>query len=241
MRTALITGTTRGIGKATAELFAENGWDVVAHARMPSQEFEAFCGRIGATPIYFDMTDTAAMKQAVRETVFRPKRKIDVIVNYDGVVESGLFQMTPLKRVREIFEINLFSQMELTQLVLKCMPPKGGSIVNVASVAGITAHRGNTAYGTSKAALIAGTKVLADELMGKVRVNAVAPGLSDTDMAARTSGGKKIVFEKGARLGEPGEIAQAIYFLAGEQASFISGQVLVVDGGIESNGRVSYE
>jgi 3-oxoacyl-[acyl-carrier protein] reductase len=124
--------------------------------------------------------------------------------------------------------------MELTQLVLKIMAKEDASIVNVASVAGVDFRAGNSAYGVSKAAIIAWTKVLQAELRGKVRVNAVAPGLTETDMAQEMEEklqAKTIACSILDRLGKPAEIAQAIYFLASDNASFITGQVLKVDGG----------
>jgi 3-oxoacyl-[acyl-carrier protein] reductase len=228
-KTVLITGTTRGIGKATATVFAENDWRVIAHARTYSKEHERYCKDIGGTSIYFDMQDASEMKQQVRQ-LFTELSSIDALINNAGILDGGIFQMKPVARIREVFEVNLFAQMELTQLVLKRMAKSEASICNVASIAGVVPGRGNSAYGASKNAVIFWTKVLAAELLGRVRVNAVAPGLTDTTMAREATYAAKLNNELGVRLGKAEEIAQAIYFLSSEKASFISGQILAVDG-----------
>lgn len=237
MKTVFISGSNRGIGKAIATVFAEKGYNIIAHARKKTSSFEIDCDMlsknygINVTPILFDMRDVAQMKSAVKEVIFEPKVTIDVLINNAGISDGGLFLMKPVSVIREVFEVNLFSHMELTQLVLKRMPKQGGAIVNVASVAGIIQRRGNSAYGVSKAALIAWTQVLADELLGRVRVNAVAPGLSETDMAANATYKKNIELVNGMRLGKPDEIAKAVFFLSNDEASFINGHTLVIDGG----------
>ena len=144
--------------------------------------------------------------------------------------------LTPLKKVRELFEVNLFSQMRLTQLFVKPMLLRqAGAIVNVASISGLDMKPGNSAYGVSKAALIAWTKVLATELGSSgIRVNAVAPGLTDTDggnlMEAKA---RAAMLEASAlkRMGTVDEIAQVVCFLAADEASFVNGQIIRVDGG----------
>jgi len=238
-KTVFITGTTRGIGKATARVFAENGWTVIAHARKFSEEFECYLtelsslGKVSIVPVYFDMLDSVSMKECVLQ--LRKKGfQIDALVNNAGVAHGGLFQMTPISTIKEIFDVNLFAHMELTQLVLKIMPKKNASIVNVASDAGIYFRSGNSAYGVSKAAMIAWTKVLQTELRDRVRVNAVAPGLTDTDMAQKMEEELHAITLSRAvisRLAKPEEVAKTIYFLSSDDASFITGQVLSVDGG----------
>jgi 3-oxoacyl-[acyl-carrier protein] reductase len=236
---ALITGTSRGIGKATAETFAENGWDVIAHARAKTAEFENFTQSLSertgtsVSPIYFDMLDTASMKACIIQ-LKKEKIKINALVNNAGISAGGLFQMTPVKSIKDVFDVNLFSHMELTQLVLKIMAEENASITNVASIAGMNIRPGNSAYGVSKAALIAWTQVLQAELRGKVRVNAVAPGLTQTDMANEMEEKlSAITLSRSVieRLSAPREVAEAIYFLASDKASSITGEILKVDGG----------
>lgn len=239
MKTVFITGTSRGIGQKTVEEFAKNNWNIVAHARKKTFQFEKYLEDITneycitITPVYFDLLDSLEMKNAIK-FLKRENIVINALINNAGIAHGSLFQMTTIESIKNVFDVNLFAQMELTQLVLKIMVKENGSIVNVASVAGIDMKSGNSAYGVSKAALIAWTKVLQLELKDKIRVNAVAPGLTETDMALVMENKLNAITlsrEVIKRLAKPEEIAKAIYFLSSENASFITGQVLKVDGG----------
>ncbi len=240
-KTAFITGTNRGLGKVFVEECAKNGADVIAHARKETLEFLSFLENIARTygvktkPVFFDMTDTEAMKNAVRQITLE-KIPVNVLINSAGVAHGALLQMTAMAKIKEVFEINLFSHMQLTQLLLRYMVKSGGgSIVNIASVFGMDLQQGQCAYGLSKAALIAFTKTLAAECGANgVRVNAVAPGLTDTDMATEMEEKwqKQMIGASAMkRLARPEEIAKAVVFLASDESSFINGQVLRVDGG----------
>lgn len=240
-RTVFISGSNRGIGKACLELFAQRGWNVIAHARKPNSEFECLIKELGdkysvsVMAIYFDMRDESAMKEAVKCSIYQPKLTVNTLVNNAGVLDTGLFLLTPMSKIREVFEVNLFAHMRLTQLITKRIP-NGGSIVNIASVGGYTSFgRGVAAYVSSKAALLAWNQVLQLELLGRVRVNAVAPGLVDTDMAMKN---EKLTCTIAARkemnrLAKPEEVAKAVYFLSSEDAEFINGAVLKVTGGVD--------
>lgn len=240
-KNVIITGSNRGIGSAIVEVFAKNGASIWAHARKETPEFSSRMKELSATygveimPIYFDLTDIATMKSVIQQ-VIQAKKPIDVLVNNAGIAHGGLFQMTPISKVKEVFEVNLFSAMELTQLVSRQMTrQKSGSIINVASISGLDLKAGNCAYGVSKAAMIAWTKSLASELgpLG-VRVNAIAPGLTETDMSRLMEEHAGILMLRESamgRLAQPEEIAKVALFLASEQASFVNGQVIRVDGG----------
>jgi 3-oxoacyl-[acyl-carrier protein] reductase len=159
-----------------------------------------------------------------------------VLVNNAGVAHGGLFQMTSMDTIRQVFEVNFFSVLQLTQSVVRLMQKKkSGSIINMASVAGIDLQSGNIAYGVSKAALIAATKTLAAELGSSgIRVNAIAPGLTDTDMAdsmEKEARQNMIAKTSLKRLALPTEIANVAVFLASDMSSFITGSVLCADGG----------
>jgi len=238
-KTVFITGTSRGIGKATVKVFAENGWNIIAHARKRTDEFEnylaefAMSNNVSIKPVYFDMLESALMKECIKE-LKKNNVTVDALVNNAGISHGALFQMTPVSAIKDVFNINLFAHMELTQFVLKIMAKNNASIVNIASVAGVDFRAGNSAYGVSKAAIIAWTKVLCAELRDRVRVNAVAPGLTETDMAQEMEEKLQTITLSRAvisRLAKPEEVAKTIYFLSSDDASFITGQVLKVDGG----------
>lgn len=240
-KTAFITGTNRGLGRAFVEEFAKNGANVIAHARKDTQEFVSACAEVSerhgvkVTPVTFDMTDSGGMKRAVRK-VISEKTPVNVLVNSAGVAHGGFFQMTPISKIREVFDVNFFAHIELTQLLLRWIAKCGnGSIVNIASISGVDLKVGNCAYGVSKAAMIAFTKTLAAECgpMG-VRVNAICPGLSATDMGAQMeekAGREMLARSAMNRLAEPEEIARVAVFLSSDAASFVNGQILSVDGG----------
>ena len=164
------------------------------------------------------------------------KKPIDVLVNMAGIAHYGLFQMASSNVMHEVMQVNYFSAMILCQNVLKSMSKNGcGCIINVASVAAMDSHQGDSIYGASKAALCQSSRVMAAE-NGKngIRVNVIAPGPTDTDMIAlhRDKIGEAIVQNCSmGRLGRKEEIAQVALFLASEKAGFINGQIIRVDGG----------
>ena len=243
-KTAIVTGSNRGIGRAIVEIFAEHGAEVWACARQPSEPFEAvlkaLAARYGVTiaPVYFDLADQAQIKAGVN-TILAARRPVDILVNNAGVVaDSKLFQMTAMQTIEDVFRINFFAPMLLTQYISRQMgKQKSGSIINIASVAGLDGDPAQVEYVASKAALIGATKKLASELgaLG-IRVNAVAPGLAETDMAGRMSPDlmratlARTIMQ---RLGKPSEIATVVLFLASALSSFVTGQVIRVDGGMK--------
>lgn len=241
-RTVLVTGSNGGIGRAVTEKFAENGYYIVAHTRRDTVEFDEFL--IGLEKKYgiktykviFDVTDSCAMKSEILR-IRKEKIEIDTLVNCAGTAGGNLLVITSMKEIRQIFDVNLFAYMELAQMLIKPMiRKKQGSIVNIASFEGINLYPGNSAYGVSKAAVIAWTKVLAKEVGDfGVRINAVAPGFVDTKMARHTGEQERNkMLEDSAfkRLAAPKEIADAVYFLSSDSASFITGEVIRVDGGM---------
>jgi 3-oxoacyl-[acyl-carrier protein] reductase len=244
-KNAVITGCARGIGRSMLVAFAENGANVWACCRTATPEFDRFAAELGAangvkiTPLYFDLADAARMKEAVK-TIVASKTSVDVLVNNAGVTYNALFQMTSLEKTREVFEVNLFAPMALSQLIVKLMVrQKSGSIVNVSSSAAIDANPGRSAYGASKAAVICVTRSMAHELGADgVRVNAIAPGITDTDMVGSSmtpaTVSATIAQTRLKRIGNPSEIAAAAVFLASDLASYVTGEVLRVDGGLKN-------
>ena len=238
---ALVTGAAGGIGLAIVDKLAHNGSDVFAHARVKSAEFESKLQLISdkysvnVCPVYFDITDEEEMKSSLTQAL-SPNVILNALVNNAGVAHGGLFQMTKVSDIRSVFEVNFFSHLNLTQLVLRrMMRNDSGSIVNISSIAGLTLRAGNSAYGTSKAALIAWTKTLAAELgTSGIRVNAVAPGLTETCMAElMTPSARDEMLAASAmrRKGMPQEIASVVAYLVSSESSFVNGQILRVDGG----------
>lgn len=240
-KVALITGCNRGIGKAIMETFAQNGADVWACARKQTDEFEQLLEglrtkyHVRVTALYFDLADESAIKEALNPLLLA-KERIDILVNNAGVAHGSFFQMTSLSKIKEVFEINFFSQLLVTQILAKLMmKQKSGSIINLASIAGIDGNPGYVSYGSSKAALIYATKSIAKELAtNNVRVNAIAPGLTETGMADQMEEkAKTLMINNSAmnRLAQPQEIANTALFLASDLSQFITGQVIRVDGG----------
>ncbi len=241
-KNAFITGTNRGMGLSMLEKFAENGACVWAHARSLTPEFKKKCGEISGKygvevrPVCFELTDYDSMKEAVRD-IFRSKIPVDILVNNAGVTANFLFSMTPADEVRRQMEVNFFAPYFLTQQILKIMTRyKSGSIVNIASAAALDPTSGKSAYGASKAALIAMTRSVSAENGEKgIRANCIAPGIVETDMLDTLPEYIIQEIKDTTALGRPGKpenIADAAVFLASDLSSHITGQVLRVDGGM---------
>lgn len=235
----LVTGTSRGIGAAILRRFAEEGAVVYANARTEGS-LDSVCEELSTTcngeiiPMYFDITDEKAVKQAFL-TIKKQHQRLDVLVNNAGIMKDALIGMVNKKLMQEIFEVNVFAMMQLMQLANKLMSrQKSGSIINMASIVGTNGNPGQLVYSASKGAVVAMTKTAAKELApDNIRVNAIAPGMIDTDMF-RSIGETKIQENldkiKMGRLGNPSEIANACVFLASDLSSYVSGQILGVDG-----------
>lgn len=240
-KTVLVTGSNRGIGKAIVEKMASEGAIVWAHARRQTEDFEDFLIKTAQRydtniyPVYFELTDTEQMKAAMQPIIHGEKR-IDILVNNAGVAHGGFFAMTKIQTIRDVFDVNLFATMELTQLVLrKMMKQRGGCIINMVSIAAMHLRPGNSAYGTSKAALKAWTETLAVEMAPYgIRVNAIAPSLTDTDMAQmmeNKAGREMLSASAMGRLARCEEIANIAVFLATDESSFVNGHTIVANGG----------
>lgn len=246
-KTAIITGANRGIGLATVEVFAEHRAFIWACARAQSDEFETKLKEIEQRtktriiPIYYDVTDEAAVKEAVRK-IGKDSNSIDILVNNAGISIESLFGMTSSEMIQKAIEVNFLSQIRLARLVSRYMMKlKKGSIVNIASVAGMESEIGGLAYGSSKAAVIFATKTMALELGAYgIRVNSVSPGFIDTDMwkERNTNIKDKVLNETPLkRQGTPREVAETILFLASDMSSYITRQNIVVDGGRLGGGQ----
>jgi 3-oxoacyl-[acyl-carrier protein] reductase len=240
-KNAIITGCNRGIGLEILHRFAKEGANVWACVRKENEDFLKYCAQlemkysVSVTPVYFDLQNEEELNHAVKK-ILSEKKEIDILVNNAGIAYGNLFQMTSMTKLKEVFEINYFSQIRMMQMVSRyMMKQKKGSIINMASVGGIEANPGYLAYGSSKAALIWATKCLAREVGSyQVRVNAVAPGLVDTSMGHYKSEEERenvLARTPLQRMGTSAEVASAVLFLASDESSYVTGQVFRVDGG----------
>ncbi len=242
-KNAVVTGCLKGIGKKTLETFAEQGANVWACAQYADAEFEQFCVELALRTgtwikyVYFDLTDTVAIKAGLK-TIISDKQPIDVLVNVAGFTKDAIFHMTSMEQLKLIFEVNYFSQILITQYITKVMlKQKRGSVINIASISGLDGSYGQLAYSSSKAALIGATRTMSRELAPQgVRVNAIAPGVIDTDMNAVVPENVLAGHIKGMsiqRMGSSSEVANAILFLASDLSSYMTGQIIRVDGGMK--------
>ncbi|MBN2353013.1 MAG: 3-oxoacyl-ACP reductase FabG [Spirochaetales bacterium] len=236
---ALITGGSRGIGKAIVEEFHRNGYRVTFtyHSReKEALELAKSLGEGRAKALRCALDDSADI-DALFETVFKDEARLDVLVNNAGVAMDNWFALMSDEAFEKVVTTNLIGTARMTKrFIKKMMAQKSGVVVNVSSVSGIAAPEGQSNYAASKAGIIAFTKSLARE-MGKhnIRVVGVAPGFVKTDMYAKIPNQLKTRQLEAIALrrpAEPEEIAKVVAFLAGDRASYITGTTVVVDGGL---------
>ena len=229
---ALVTGASKGIGKAIAEELARAGADVVVGYRSGRDEAEELAAQIGGRAVQADVSSPEEAKRLVEEA-----GDIDVLVNNAGLTRDGLLARMPDDDWRTVIETNLSSVFYTCRAVTRPMMKKrAGSIVNISSIVGVHGNWGQTNYAASKAGIIGFTKSLARELGSRgVRANAVAPGYVKTqltDVLPEEATKAMVDNTPLGRIAEPREIAGAVRFLASDEASFITGDVLLVDGGL---------
>lgn len=241
-KNAVITGCNRGIGKAILEKYVKNGANVFAVIRNENLEFSDYCKelekrfQVDIYIVHMDFADEQQVKDGAKE-ILSYKKQIDILVNNVGMaLPLRMLTMTKLETVKDVFQVNLFSQLLLTQILAKnMMRYRSGSIIFISSSAAYDGGA-NIEYSASKAAVIGSVKRLAVEFgMYGIRVNAVAPGLTDTDMGdGMNEEDEALALSMNImhRKGKPEEIADAVVFLGSEMSSFITAQVLRVDGGL---------
>ena len=241
-KVAVVTGASRGIGFATAQTCAQAGATVVLMGR--SQEaLDAACERIQSSHpaartegVVCDVTDPRSVRDAF-QTVFRRHKRLHVLVSNAGVLDDALIGMVTPEQMQKTFATNAFGPVYCAQSASRLIARSGGgSIINVGSIIGCVGNTGQTVYGGSKAAVIGITQSLAMELAPQaIRVNAIAPGFIDTDMARSIDPKKfqeRLASIKMQRIGTPQDVANVALFLASDLSSYVTGQVIGVDGGM---------
>jgi len=231
-RTALVTGASKGIGRAIAQELACAGATVVVGYRSGKDEAEALASEIGGRAIQADVSVAEQAKQLVEEA-----GDVDILVNNAGVTRDGLLARMSDDDWRAVIDTNLSSVFYTCRAVTRgMMKRRAGAIVNVSSIVGVHGNWGQTNYGASKAGIIGFTKSLARELGSRnVRANVVAPGYVKTqltDVLPEEATSAMLGNTPLGRLGEPEDVAGAVRFLCSDEASFITGGVLLVDGGL---------
>ena len=231
-KTALVTGASRGIGRAIASELAAGGAAVVIGYRSGRDEAEALAAELGGRAVQADVSNAEDARRLVEEA-----GDLDILVNNAGLTRDGLLARMSDDDWRAVIETNLSSVFYTCRAVCRPMMKKrAGAIVNVSSIVGVHGNWGQTNYAASKAGIIGFTKSLAKELGSRnVRVNVVAPGYVKTrltDVLPEEATAAMLANTPLGRLGEPDDVAGAVRFLCSDAASFITGEVLLVDGGL---------
>lgn len=240
-KVCMITGASRGIGWATAEVFAQNGATLVLTARsgeLLEQRRQSIQERFG-TPVSViaaDACDSSAVQASYME-IYRQHKRLDVLVSNAGVMQDAVLGMISNDLISSVLQTNVAGSLLHLQAAARLMMRSGGgSIVQLTSIIGRLGKEGQSVYAASKAAVIGMTLAAAKELAPKgIRVNAVAPGMIDTDMTRQLPEEKHRAAVSSIRLGrigQPVEVANTILFLASDLASYVTGQVVGVDGGM---------
>lgn len=240
-QTAIVTGGSRGIGRAVAVRLAKDGMNLVINYRGNSaaaEETERLCRELGAEVLLVQgdvsRTEDCEKLAAQAKEAFG---RVDVLVNNAGITRDGLLARMTEEDFRAVLDVNLLGPWNMMKAVNRIMmKQRYGRIVNLSSVTGLMGNMGQTNYAAAKAGILGMTKSYAREVASRgITVNAVAPGFIDTDMTEAMPEGAKDKIVTGipmGRTGKPEDVAEAVAFLASEQAGYITGEVLRVDGGM---------
>lgn len=238
-KTILITGSSSGIGAATAKLAKEYGATVILHGKTESEDLKKLVKELNCEYIFCDVSDKSAVDEAMNK-ISKNFSKIDILVNCAGIANKGKFLESTDDLWMEIYKVNVLGTVHFCQSVIPIMQKnKYGKIVNIASVRAFPEGAGKPAYSASKAAIMNLTASMAKEFSPEITVNAVAPGFTETPI---TKNWDEEVWSKVnnsllGRIAKPQEIAEVILFLASDKASFIVGQTILADGGYTIYGK----
>jgi len=237
---ALITGASKGIGNTIAEAFLRNGAVVYAVSRSEGDLAKLKAAAVEAgTEVFYkaaDVSDEAAITAVVKE-IIKESGGLDIVVNNAGITRDGLMARMPGEAWDEVLKVNVNSAFTVRNAVyMHLLVRRGGSIINMSSIAGLHGNAGQTNYAASKAGLIGLTQSLAQEMAPRgVRVNAICPGFIGTDMTDKLNDDQKsALFGRipMARMGKPEEIAGVALWLASDLSTYVTGQAITVDGGM---------
>lgn len=236
----IVTGATKGIGLSIAETFARSGAIVFLNGSNAERvnKTVAAIKKKGhkAFPFICDVSDLRSVQNAYK-SFLKISKRLDVLVNNAGILDDALIGMVTEKQIVNTFSINTFGSLYMSQYASRLMAKNNsGSIINISSIMGINGNSGQSVYSASKSALLGITKSLSKELASKnIRVNAVAPGFINTDMVKSISEdifNKRIESIAMNRIGKPEEVANVVLFLGSEYSSYVTGQVIGIDGGM---------
>lgn len=240
-KVAFVTGATRGIGREIAITLAKNGYNLAINYRNKNIDLEETIEQIKkynveCLPVKGDISNFEDCEIMINE-IIKKFEKIDVLVNNAGITKDGLLMRMKKEDFEQVINVNLVGTFQITKQVLPYMlKQRNGRIINLSSVVGITGNAGQTNYSASKAGIIGFTKSLAKEVASRnILVNAVAPGFIETQMTGVLKDDIKEQISKTIplrRMGKTQDVANVVKFLASEDSSYITGQVIQVDGGM---------
>ena len=240
-KVAVITGGTRGIGQAIAGKYAENGADVAIIATRETDEAKSVVEELESTGrkirLYVCDVSDADQVASVAEEILADFGKVDILVNNAGITRDNLLPSLGIMDIDDVIDVNLKGTMYMTRAFIRnFVRQRGGNIVNISSVVGLMGNKGQTNYAASKAGIVGFTKSVAKEYGRRnIRCNAIAPGYIETAMTAKLSEAAHEELKKTLaieRLGQPEDVANLALFLGSENSSYITGEVIKVDGGM---------
>lgn len=234
---ALLTGASGGIGEAILNLFLKNKIKVICLINK-NLNFKKKYRNTNVEFIESDIRDFSRLKEKLQKVLIK-KNKLDILINNAGIASGSIIEMTSERSLKESFDVNFFSQIKITQYLLRYLKrSKTASIINMGSVTNFIPERGTLAYGTSKAAFMHATKIMANEFsLYKIRVNGICPNVTKTNMMKKMeTNAKNSLISKSyiKRPLLPSEVAKAVLFLCSENSHYINGQILRLDGGMSN-------